>query len=198
MPRVIDMIYVWATLLLVANLAALCGTLFLLPGNWIVVGLAALYAFLLPQGTSPHVSWTVVAVAAGLALLGELIEFLAGAAGAKKHGGSRRGMLLAVVGTFAGSLLGASIGVPIPVVGPIVGALGGGALGAFAGAYAGEFWIGRPHADRVRISHAAMIGRLLGTAGKLIVAVMIVTLVTLDSFIDLGSTAALPAGAARP
>jgi uncharacterized protein len=177
------MVYLWATLLLLANLVAWISTLFLLPGNWVIVLLSALYAWLLHDGPGPHLSWTVVGVVFGLAVLGEIVEFAAGAAGAAKRGGSRRGMLLAVVGTLAGSLIGAGLGVPIPVIGSVIGALVGGTLGAFLGAYLGETWVGRSHADRMHISRAAMIGRLLGTTGKLVIGILMVVIVALDAFL---------------
>jgi hypothetical protein len=73
--------------------------------------------------------------------------------------------------------MGAVGGLPIPVAGSIVGALIGGAAGAFTGAWLGEMWKhGRPDIS-VNVGWGALIGRLLGTAGKLIVgAVMLVSL----------------------
>jgi uncharacterized protein YqgC (DUF456 family) len=179
------MIYLWATLLFVANLASWISNLFLIPGNWLIVLASALYAWLLRDSTGPHLTWTVVIVVTVLALVGEIVEFAAGAAGASKRGGSRRGMMLAVIGTLAGSLLGAAVGVPIPVVGSLVGALLFGTLGAFVGAYLGETWAGKAHHERIDISTAAMIGRILGTSGKLIIGLMMVVIVALDSFFDL-------------
>ena len=101
-----------------------------LPGNWLIVTFAALYAYLLPAGIHPRGSWAVVGVLLGLAVLSEVLEFFAGAAGAAKHGGSRKGMMLAVAGAFVGSLAGAALLSPIPIIGPVIGALGGGAVNA--------------------------------------------------------------------
>lgn len=182
------MVYVWAVLLLLGNGLAWASTAFALPGNWLMVVFAALYAFVLPAEMHPRVSWTVVAVTLGLAILGEALEFIAGAAGAAKHGGSRRGVVLAVGGAFVGSLVGAALASPIPIIGPLIGAVGGGALGGFAGAYLGESGTNRPHAERIAIGKGAMIGRLLGTAGKLLIGVLMLVLVTLDSFLDLTQT----------
>lgn len=175
--------YVAATLLLIANLVAWASTLFGLPGNWFVVLLAAAYAWLM-HDSSPHLSWTAVAVAGGLAVLGEVVETFAGVPGVKRLGGSRRGMLLSVVGTIVGSLAGAAVGVPLPVIGSLVGAVGGGALGAFVGAYLGEVSAGRLHSDRMQIGKAAVVGRLWGTAGKLVLGIVMVILVAADSLFD--------------
>ncbi len=119
-----------------------------------------------------------------MAVLGEVIEFAAGAAGAAKQGASRRAVLLALVGTVFGSLLGAVFGslIPIPLIGTMIGAIGGGAGGAFVGAYLGEWWIGKTSKERLTVSTAAMVGRLLGTFGKLAIGAVMLVIVTVDSF----------------
>lgn len=180
------MVYLYASLLFLANAAAWISTLFTLPGNWAIVLFAVLYAWLLPTDLEPRLSWWVAGLTLVLALLGELVEFLASAAGAAKKGGSRRGMALALVGAVVGSVAGAAIGAPVPIVGLLVGALGGGAIGAFIGAYLGELWAGRGHLERVEIGASAVAGRLLGTVGKLGIGVVMVVIVTIDSFFDLG------------
>ena len=118
--------YIWVTLLVLANGIAWVATLFALPGTWGMVVMTALFAWLVPINDGQGVSWMTVAVVAGLAGLGEVIEIAAGAVGAAKLGSSKRAMILAVVGTIVGSLCGAMIALPIPLVGPILGALGGG------------------------------------------------------------------------
>ena len=72
-------------------LVILCGlawlsTLLTLPGNWFVVGLAALFAWWFPAEAGHGIAWQTVGIAAALAAVGEAIEFAAGAAGAAKHG----------------------------------------------------------------------------------------------------------------
>jgi uncharacterized protein len=175
--------YLWATLLLVGNTTAWATNLFNIPGNWIVLGLTGLFAFLLPQEDGRGVGMTTLLVLLGLAVLGELIEFAAGAAGAAKKGGSRRGMALAIVGAFFGSILGAVLSLPVPIAGPILGAVGGGALGAFLGAYVGETWKGRTSRESYEISQAALVGRLLGTIGKLTVGAVMVVVAAIGSFL---------------
>ncbi|MBW3542138.1 MAG: DUF456 domain-containing protein [Planctomycetes bacterium] len=181
------MVYVWATLLLLANLAAWVSSVFTLPGNWLMLVFTALYAWLLPAGIHPRVSWIVVAVALGLAILGEIVEFVAGAAGAARQGASRRGVVLSIVGAVVGSIAGAVFALPIPIVGPLIGAVAGGAVGAFAGAYLGESGSTRTHAERFAIGRGALLGRLLGTAGKLALGAVMLVVITLDSFFDLAA-----------
>jgi uncharacterized protein len=172
-------------LLLIANLACWVATVFTLPGNWGILGLAALCAWLLPEhsGDSLGFTWTAVIVLAVMAGIGELVEFAAGAAGAAKQGASRRAMALALVGAAVGSIVGAIIGVPVPVVGSIIAAVGGGAAGAFGGAYLGEYWKGRASHERLSISTGAMLGRVAGTIGKLIIGAAMVAYATVESFL---------------
>jgi uncharacterized protein YqgC (DUF456 family) len=170
-------------LFLLANVACWVATFFTLPGNWGIVTLSALFAVLLPeQENGLGMSWGAVGGLIVLAGLGELLELIAGAAGAAKLGASRRSIALSMFGAMIGSIVGAIIGVPVPIVGPIIAALGGGAIGAFAGAYLGETWKGRVELERLSISKAALVGRLLGTVGKLITGMAMVAYATVESF----------------
>jgi uncharacterized protein YqgC (DUF456 family) len=173
--------YLWVAMLLLASGAAWTLSLFALPGNWLVVGFAALFAWLVPADVGRGVGWITVAVIAGLAVLGEVLELAAGAAGAAKQGASRRSMVLALIGTVIGSICGATVTLPIPLVGPILGALGGGALGAFAGAYLGESWKGRSSQESLAVGKGALLGRLLGTVGKMGVGAVMIVIVTVDA-----------------
>ncbi len=176
--------YLWATLLVLAAVAAWLSLLLTLPGNWFIVALAAVFALVFPSNdASQGISWLTVAALLLLAAIGELVEFAASAGGAARQGASRRAMVLAIVGAFAGSLIGLIIGVPIPIIGSLVAAVGGGALGAFLGAYLGETWKGKSHDDSVKVSQAALIGRLLGTLGKLAVGVLMVVILAADAFV---------------
>ncbi len=178
------MVYVWATILLMFNLTAWLSTMLTLPGNWLLVLFTGIYVAFLPEGMEPRISWTVAIFVLVLAILGEIIEFFAGAHGAAKQGGSRRGIVLAILGAIVGSMTGAIVSLPIPIIGPLIGALVGGALGSFAGAWIGEHGTGRTSAERYAIGQGAMLGRLLGTVGKLVIGVIMLVLVTLDSFFD--------------
>lgn len=175
MPEFEFTYYAWVALLIAGASIAWLLNFFALPGNWIIVGLAALFAWAIPATPGgPGIDWQAVALLGVIAFAGELLETVAGAFGAAKQGASRRAMALAVVGTMAGSIAGALGGLPLPVAGPILGALIGGGVGAFAGAWLGEMW---KHglADRsINVGWAALIGRLLGTVGKLAIGAVLV------------------------
>lgn len=177
------MYYVWAVVLVLWCLVAWGTTLFGLPGNWVLLLGAVIFAWRFPEVEDRGLSWYAVGAAAVLIVLGEVVEFATAAAGAAKQGASRRAMALSLIGTFVGSVAGAIIGVPVPVVGPIIAAVGGGALGAFGGAWLGETWKGRTHQERLDVSKAALIGRLMGTAGKLALGAIAGVVVAVDAFL---------------
>jgi len=174
--------YLWALLLVATCCVVWLLNLVALPGNWLIVGGAALFAWLMPENAVGGMTWTTVAVLLGLAIVGELVEFAAGAAGAAKQGASKRGVALAMIGAIVGSVLGLAVGAPIPLVGSFIMALLGGAAGAFAGAYLGETWKGRPEVDRVAVGRGAFAGRIWGTVGKLAVGAIMLALVAWDAF----------------
>src|SRR5436190_89631 len=127
--------YIWAIALVFACGLAWLTTLIGLPGNWLIAGFAALFAWLVSQQSDRGLTFTTVAILAGLAILGEIVEFATGAAGAAKRGASKRSIALAMIGAVVGSMVGIAIGLPIPILGPFIMALIGGAAGAFFGAY---------------------------------------------------------------
>jgi uncharacterized protein YqgC (DUF456 family) len=175
--------YLWALLLVAGAGLAWLLNLVALPGNWVVVGLAALFAWLVPLEAGQGMSWTTVAVLLALAVLGEVIEFVAGAAGAAKQGASRRAVALSIVGAVVGSIVGLGVGAPIPIIGSLVMAVVGGAAGAFAGAYLGEVWKGRAEPERLAAGRGAFFGRIWGTAGKLAVGAVMLAIVAFDALI---------------
>lgn len=183
MPDLQISYYLWSVLLLFGALIAWSTNFFTLPGNWFIVGLAALFATVLKTGDAAiGLNWEAVALLALIAAGGEAIEFFAGAAGAAKKGGSRRAVILAIFGTVAGSIAGAIMGLPVPLFGPLAGALLGGAGGAFAGAYLGEMWK-HGMADRsVNVGVGAAIGRLFGTVGKLLVGIVMIVVLAVRAF----------------
>ncbi len=140
-----------------------------LPGNWLIVAASVVYAWLIPEDTRAALGWPVVGIVTGLAVLGELVELAASAAGVKKVGGSRRGAILALIGSVGGAITGMIVGVPIPVVGSLIAALLFAGLGALVGAMLGESWKGRSFEATWEVGKAAFWGRLLGTFAKAII-----------------------------
>lgn len=152
-------------LFLFALVAGWVCTLLNLPGNWLIVGAAAVYAWLMPAATRWALSWELVGVLLVAAILGEVAETASAAMGVKKLGGSRRGALLAILLSFVGAISGTAL-IPVPVVGTVIGAC----LGALAGAMLGEFWKGHGFDHSLRVGQAAFWGRLVGSLAKILTA----------------------------
>ena len=110
---------------------------------------------------------TIIAMGA-LAIIGEVLEFVAGALGVNRLGGTKRGGALSVLGSILGAILGVFVGVPVPFVGSLIAALLFGGLGAFGGAVIGERWAGKEWNECIQIGWGALCGKLLGTILKTI------------------------------
>jgi uncharacterized protein len=171
------MSFLWASLLILAVFAFWFANLLGLPGNWLIVAATALYAWLIPEGSRAAIGWPTVGVATGLAVLGEIAELAASAAGVKKLGGSWFGAILALVGSVAGAIMGVFIGIPVPIVGSLLAALLFGGLGALAGAVVGETLRGQSIEKTLRIGQAAFWGRLIGTLAKVLIGAIMVGVV---------------------
>lgn len=145
-----------------------------LGGNWVIVGSAAAYSLVVPQDSAGAISFTTIGILLALAIVGEVIEFAAGAAGVAKVGGSRRSAVLALVGSIAGGIVGIFVGLPVPLVGSILAAVLFAAAGAMVGAFLGESWKGRDFDTSLEVGKAAFVGRVLGTLAKMIVSSIMV------------------------
>src|SRR6185295_2312458 len=112
--------YLWAVLLVVGCGLAWLTTLVTLPGNWLIAGLVALFVWLVHDAAGRGITWRTVAVLFALAVFGEVVEFVASAAGAAKQGASKRGVALSMLGAVVGSVLGLMVGAPVPILGSFV------------------------------------------------------------------------------
>lgn len=173
--------FLLALMLVLALLAGWVLTVLGMPGNWLILAGAAAYAGLVGPDSRWAIGWGAVGVLLGLALVGELLEMVAGALGVARRGGSRRAAVLGLVGSLVGGFVGLFVGVPIPVVGSLVAAVVLSSLGALAGAVYGEVSSGRTLGESWEIGRAAFWGRMLGTLAKIVVACAMVgvTLVAL-------------------
>ncbi|MCW5893162.1 MAG: DUF456 domain-containing protein [bacterium] len=137
-----------------------------LPGIWLQV---AACAGVVLASDGVRLGWGWVATFAGLAVVGEVVEFLLGQWGARRFGGSHAAGWGALVGGIVGAFVG---GIPIPVLGAVVMSF----VDTFAGAIAGEMWARRHGAPDLRIGVGAVLGRAVGVATKLALALVILIL----------------------
>lgn len=155
--------FLWSMLLVVASLFVYLG----LGGNFILIGLALIHA--LVTGFDP-ISWQLILILLGIALLGEAIEFVVGTFYAAKQGASRSGVIMA----FVGGLLGAWVGNQmVPVLGAVLGSF----VGAFSGAVAGEYSNEQKLEPSLRIGGYAFLGRLLAILIKHALSLIMVFLI---------------------
>ncbi|WP_417031262.1 DUF456 domain-containing protein, partial [Bilophila wadsworthia] len=75
-----------------------------LPANWIMLGLIGLWRFAYPSPGDMGVFFFAMLV--GLALFGEVIEYIAQGWGSKKYGSSTSGMWAGLLGALVGALAG--------------------------------------------------------------------------------------------
>ncbi|MFT5425037.1 MAG: hypothetical protein ACI89L_002844 [Phycisphaerales bacterium] len=160
-----------ATLVILFSWLGVVVTLLTLPGTWIAVLAALLVKWWQPE----LLGWWAIGIAAGLAVVGELIEFGAGAVGSKAAGGSKSGAWGALVGGLIGSVLG-TVFIPIPIVGTILGAV----LGAGLGAVTTERGVAqRTWKESVKSGSGAAAGRAFSVIAKGAVAAVIAVVLTL-------------------
>ncbi len=133
-----------------------------LPGLWVQVGALVLYAWFTGFVA---VGATSILIVFALALAAEIGEFVLGARYARRYGGGRR----AEWGAILGGIAGAFLGLPIPLVGSVVGAF----VGAFAGATLLELTTRRGTAPALWAGWGAFLGRVVATAMKGAVSVVI-------------------------
>lgn len=170
-------IYLYAIMLVLLNTIWLGLTLVGLPGNWLMITTAALLTWLTWQGDRMF-SLTTLGIVIGIALLAEVIEFIAGMAGARKAGGSVIGSMSAMVGGIMGAIVG-TFAIPIPLLGTIAGA----ALGAFGGSMFIEMQRGSTRDDAIRVGRGAAIGHLTGTAIKFSLGILIYLTLAIAAFL---------------
>jgi len=171
------MLYIWGTLLVLLNAIWLALVMVGVPGNWLMVLSAALLSWRLEAPDGGMFSlWTLGGVLA-LAAAGEVLEFLAGAVGSRRAGGSAWAAGAALLGGIFGGIAGTFL-LPIPLLGSLIGACGG----ACAGSLLVELSRGRGVDRALRTGLGAAGGRLLGTLGKLAVGSLIWLILAVAAF----------------
>jgi uncharacterized protein YqgC (DUF456 family) len=153
------MAWLYFLLLLATDICGLVLAAFMLPGLWLMLAGAAIYAWLTHGNYLSY--YTLIALLL-LAFAAELSELYFGGAGAKKAGASAWGMGGGLIGAIVGSITLSGL-VPVPILGTIIGIC----LGTFLGAFSIELVLGQPLSQSAAIGLGAAKGRLTGIAGKL-------------------------------
>jgi len=149
--------------LLIVFVVQVSGILMLLislPGTWVILASVVLYALITGFGV---VGWKLITLLLVLAILGEVLEFVASAVGAQRYGASTGGSVCAIIGVLPGAIIGSAL---VPVIGTVVGAL----AGAFAGAYFYELSRKRAPDEALRAGWGALLGRSGSIVLKVVIA----------------------------
>ena len=134
-------------------------TFITLPGLWLMLITAAVYAML----THFHfIAVKTLAALLGMALVGEIVELGCSGRGAKRAGAGRRGLWGAIIGGVIG---GFGLSFVIPFGFPLSTILGI-CIGTFAGATLGELSGGQTLGRSALIGLSATTGRVMGTIAK--------------------------------
>ena len=133
-----------------------------LPGTWLVVAATAAYSWHF-DWTRP--GWQVLAALVGLAVVAEIVEFLASTISARRAGASRRASWCALLGGIAGMLV---FTIPLPIIGTILG----GMLGCFLGAATAELTLKDDLAHGAKVGFWAAIGQLIGMVAKTMISLL--------------------------
>jgi uncharacterized protein YqgC (DUF456 family) len=128
-----------------------------MPGPLFILAGAILWAVATDFQT---LGWGRLAILTTLAVLSFLLDFLAGALGARRYGASRYG----VVGAIAGAIVGLFLG-PLGLI-----------LGCVVGAVAGELLRGAGLEGSVRSGLGALVGLLAGLVADLVVSITMIGL----------------------
>ena len=176
----------WITIIVIALfalLASVCVLLALLglAGTWIMIAIAIGIELLDTYwGDGETWGWTTLGICVGLAIVGEIMEIGASALGVKVGGGSRRGMIGAIMGGIVGGIVLTPF-IPIPVIGTLIGAI----IGTFSGAVVGEI-TNNDNATAGGIAKSASgatFGRILGVLGKTGVAAVCWCILVITPFV---------------
>lgn len=151
--------WVFYVLLFLFLLAGVAITFITLPGLWLMLLSATIYAI----ATHFHfISWKTLLVLLVMALLGEIVEVGYSGRGAKRAGAGRRGLWGAIIGGVLGGFV---LSFVLPFGFPLSTILGI-CIGTFAGATLGELSAGQSLSRSALIGLSATTGRVMGTILK--------------------------------
>ncbi len=130
----------------------------ILPGIPLILGVAFVYDWI--HGFE-ILGWQILVVLAILTISSFVLDWLAGAYGTKKMGGSFVGMVGSIVGMFIGLLAGGVIGLLI---------------GAFVGAFVGELLNGKTRQQALRAGFGSFVGSIAGGLLKFVIGATMIGL----------------------
>ena len=152
---------------------------FTLPGTWLIVLTATMYAIVRDyhfagQQMTGSSDWKVILTLLIFALAGEIVEFYTGIIGAKKYQVPNG----AIVCSIIGGLIGAIVGVPVVFVGAIFGLL----LGTFLGAFIYLLFTAVSPKESFKMALATLCSRVVAIFAKTVIAMAMVIFLFIHTF----------------
>lgn len=170
---------IWFSLLILmaASCVAFVMALLTLPGVWFLLLVAGLLQWWGHAIDRVVFNPTILYIAIGMALLGEVLEFISSAIGSKKAGGGKPAGYGAIIGATVGALVGTLF---VPPLGTILGSIFGAGLGALIlergmtkSSVTKSMQVALGAAAGRLVATAIKLGILLVIAGKLLIALFV-------------------------
>ena len=161
--------YFLAVLIITFLILAVLLQVISLPGNWVAIILIVIWKFIGPSSTTIELTWPFVMLLAGIAAVGELLEWAIQMFAGRKYGSSTSGSIAGIIGSIIGAIM------LLPLFfgfGAVLGAL----LGAYLGCLAAELLQGRPGLDARQAAWGTFLGRFVGMSIKLSLGIIIIWL----------------------
>jgi uncharacterized protein YqgC (DUF456 family) len=149
------------TVVIVLLLAGMGLTALGLPGNLLIFVTALAYGY---YDGFVHIGYTFLFNLLGILLLGELVEFIAGAYGAKRERASKRATVAAVFGAILGGIVGTGL---LPVIGSLLGAM----CGSFIVSFVAEYTKTGDMEKSQRVAKSVMTGQMIGMIVKFAIGI---------------------------
>ena len=158
-------------LLVLACVAGLLLTVVRLSGTWLILVAAIVYSWSTDwQAIGPG----MLGFLAGLAVFGEIVEFLTSMVATRRGGGSRAAGWAGLIGGIAGMFV---FSIPLPVIGTMIGAV----IGCFAGAMLAELAQQKRIEHGARVGYFAAVGFVIGLAVKIALALVMSVIVVVQA-----------------
>ena len=142
-----------------------------MPGTFVIFAGAVIYNLI---NWSMELSFTILGVLLGAAILGEILEYSVGIRAAKKHGASKP----AIIGAVVGGIIGAIIGAPVPIIGSLIGLF----IGVFAGAFLLELLTKGSPSKAMNSAIGAFKGRIGAILAKFAIGIGMVVIILMAVF----------------
>lgn len=97
--------YFLAVLIITFLILAVLLQVISLPGNWVAIILIVIWKFIGPSSTTIELTWPFVMLLAGIAAVGELLEWAIQMFAGRQYGSSTSGSIAGIIGSIIGAIM---------------------------------------------------------------------------------------------